>query len=65
MLIEGLLLEPSWAFLPNHLEAKLPNEIVKLSLDIAEEDSTIQLQPVLLWAFEQPHYKKLILSAID
>ncbi|USD61961.1 LysR family transcriptional regulator [Vibrio sp. SCSIO 43140] len=65
ILIEGLLLEPSWAFLPNHLEAKLPNEIVKLSLDIAEDDSTIQLQPVLLWAFEQPYYKKLILSAID
>ncbi|WP_261836657.1 LysR family transcriptional regulator [Vibrio ishigakensis] len=65
LLLGGLVDEPSWAFLPNHLEQKIPEPIKKIDLDVADEAQSIQLQPVLLWAIPYPDYSKMILKAID
>lgn len=65
LLINGLMNERGWAFLPNHLEENLPSDIAKIRLDVAEDDFSIQLQTVLLWAFPQPFFLKLALKAIE
>ncbi|GLS89331.1 LysR family transcriptional regulator [Psychromonas marina] len=66
LLLAGLTSEQNcWAFIPNHLSARVPDIFTKVNLDIVQANQEIKLQTVLLWASSQPNGYDAIIKLTD